>query len=102
MYFIVFIARNVFYKVLINTYILEYNKQIKLGGVLIKPKVIKVSYIIKNTQKVIKAQHIKITILWRICIEYKKNLQRKAQNIKNLQPYGLLAADIEADGDGVG
>ena len=35
----------------------------------------------------------------------KKKLQRKAQNIKNIKPYGVLAADVEdgdADGDGVG
>ena len=35
----------------------------------------------------------------------KKKLHRKAQNIKSLQPYGILAADVEdgdADGDGVG
>ena len=53
----------------------------------------------------VKAEHIEITILWRICIEYKKILQRKAQNIKNIKPYGVLAADVEdgdADGDGVG
>ena len=67
------------------------DKKIKLGGVLIKPKVIKVIYIIKKHTKSSKVKENMHRI--------KKKLQQKAQNIKNIKPYGVLAADVEADGE---